>query len=214
MPASTTVVICAYNEAPRVAAVVKAALEADMGPVVVVDDGSHDDTSAVAERYGATVVRHTVNHGKGAAVASGLKHVMSPLTVLLDADLTGLTSGHIQRLVEPLDVERRVASRGVLVGGRWVTSLAQTLVPSLSGQRGFRTEDLRSLGPFDDSGYGLELLIEQRLKRQGIKQIQVRLHGVGQVMKEEKSTLTRGARSRLQMYVEIGRQLFTRRRRG
>lgn len=214
MSDTATVLICAYNEAPRVGAVVEAARGAALGPVVVVDDGSSDETAAAAERFGARVVRHDVNRGKGAALATGLEQVASPLTVLVDADLTGLTSNHIQQLVEPLDANIPLASRGVLIGGRWATSVAQTLAPNLSGQRGFRTDDLRALGPFTESGYGVEVLIERGLKQLGIQQTQVRLRGVGQVMKEEKASFAGGARTRLQMYVEIGRQLLLRRRSG
>ena len=60
------VVIPAHDEAPRIAAVVAAALR--HLPVVVVDDGSTDDTAARAEAAGAGVVRQTPNQGKGAAL--------------------------------------------------------------------------------------------------------------------------------------------------
>jgi len=44
-----------------------------MAHVIVVDDGSHDRTAQLANALGATVVRHTENRGKGAALQSGLK---------------------------------------------------------------------------------------------------------------------------------------------
>ena len=54
-------VIPAHDEAPRIAAVVSAATS--HLPVLVVDDGSRDETATVAERAGARVVRQTPNQG-------------------------------------------------------------------------------------------------------------------------------------------------------
>ena len=62
-------VIPAYEEGPRVAAVVRGAM-AHL-PVLVVDDGSSDDTSAVAEAAGATAICQRPNQGKGAALRAG-----------------------------------------------------------------------------------------------------------------------------------------------
>ncbi len=67
------VLIPAYNEGTRIAAVVRDVL-AFCPNVVVVDDGSSDDTAAVAKAVGATVVVHEVNCGKGAALNTGFQH--------------------------------------------------------------------------------------------------------------------------------------------
>lgn len=209
MKDAATVVICAYNEAPRVGAVVQAACEAGVD-CIVVDDGSSDGTANVAERLGATVVRHTVNRGKGAALSSGLERVATPLAVLLDADLTGLRASHVKDLLGPLDANRAVATRGVLIGGRFATTMAQRLVPYLSGQRGLRTADLAAIGPLEDVGYGLEVLLERHLRERGVKQHQIKLTGVAQVMKEEKGSFSEGARARLKMYTQIAWQLIGR----
>lgn len=79
--------IPAYQEGPRIGAVVRAARR--HLPVVVVDDGSSDETAAVAEAAGATVLRSTPNAGKGAALRRGFRHALevgAPAVVTLDAD--------------------------------------------------------------------------------------------------------------------------------
>ncbi|MGD2148539.1 MAG: glycosyltransferase, partial [Anaerolineae bacterium] len=58
--------IPAWNEGPRLGRVVELARR--HLPVLVVDDGSRDQTSSVAARAGATVLRHEQNRGKGAAL--------------------------------------------------------------------------------------------------------------------------------------------------
>jgi glycosyltransferase involved in cell wall biosynthesis len=80
-------VIPAHDEAPRVARVVAAA--ARYLPVILVDDGSADDTAAVAEGAGATVLRQTPNQGKGAALRAGFSAALpqgAEAVVTLDAD--------------------------------------------------------------------------------------------------------------------------------
>jgi len=80
-----TVVIPAYNEAKPLEWVLPQIRL--MAPhVLVVDDGSTDDTSAVARRLGAEVVRHEQNAGKGAAVLTGLRESPTELVVLMDGD--------------------------------------------------------------------------------------------------------------------------------
>lgn len=79
--------IPAYEEGQRIAAVVRAA--AEHLPVVVVDDGSSDDTADAAERAGATVLRQRPNAGKGAALRAGFRHALEAgavAVVTLDAD--------------------------------------------------------------------------------------------------------------------------------
>lgn len=59
-----TVLIPAFNEGETVADVVKAALGAELGPVIVIDDGSRDDTALRAQLAGTRVLRQTPNAGK------------------------------------------------------------------------------------------------------------------------------------------------------
>jgi len=78
-PLSTTrpaargcVIIPAYCEAGRIGLVVEG-VKKIIPDVMVVDDGSPDETALQAERAGATVIRHEVNCGKGAALDTGFQ---------------------------------------------------------------------------------------------------------------------------------------------
>ena len=80
-------VIPAHDEAPRIAAVVSSA--ARHLPVLVVDDGSRDETATVAEGAGARVLRQTPNQGKGAALRAGFREALAEgaeAVITLDAD--------------------------------------------------------------------------------------------------------------------------------
>ncbi len=84
----TIAVIPAWNEATRIGRVIEDAKRyADL--VLVVDDGSTDDTAAIAKHRGACVIRHVINSGAGAATMTGIAaaRAMGALIVItLDAD--------------------------------------------------------------------------------------------------------------------------------
>jgi len=80
--------IAAYNEARYIGSIVLQARQ-HVDEVIVIDDGSTDNTARVAELAGATVVRHAENRGKGAAIQSILAEAKKrnpDVLVLLDAD--------------------------------------------------------------------------------------------------------------------------------
>lgn len=108
---SIWIVIAAFNEGPAIRAVVADAL-AEYPNVVVVDDGSSDDTAEEARRAGAMVIRHIVNLGQGAALQTGIKFALmreAGAIVTFDADGQHLTSD-IPALARPvLDGDAEVA---------------------------------------------------------------------------------------------------------
>ncbi len=71
------VVVPAFNEHKRIGRVIRDLFEHGITNVVVVDDGSTDDTAAVAHVAGAHVVRHCVNRGQGAALETGNRYALA-----------------------------------------------------------------------------------------------------------------------------------------
>lgn len=105
--------IPAYEEGPRIGAVVEAARR--HLPVIVVDDGSTDDTADRAAAAGATVIRQVPNAGKGAALRAGFRHALeggAAAVVSLDAD------GQHDPAEIPAFLEAFARSRPELVIGR------------------------------------------------------------------------------------------------
>lgn len=84
----TVVIIPAHNEATRIKSVLRG-VKKYVKDVVVVDDGSHDNTASVAQQAGATVLRHITNLGKGAALKTGCDYALqkgAEKIVVMDAD--------------------------------------------------------------------------------------------------------------------------------
>jgi GT2 family glycosyltransferase len=87
--ADLSIVICSLNGADGVHRCLHRLAEQQTSArleIIVVDDGSADDTAAVAARHGATVIRHPVNRGIAAARNSGLAAATAPILAFLDDD--------------------------------------------------------------------------------------------------------------------------------
>jgi len=197
------VVVPAYNEAETVGPVVRTALAAGVGAVLVVDDGSSDGTADAAAAAGADVVRLGQNRGKGGALQAGALAASEDVLVLLDADLVGLRTEHVVALAAPVLAGEVDMTRGIFTGGRFRTSLAQRVTPQLSGQRALCREALLSVPELGGSRYGVEVAITRHAIREGWRFVDVPLPGVSQVMKEEKRGLIKGLAARARMYGDI-----------
>src|ERR1700759_1830865 len=97
--ASVSIVIPARDEAATVSDVVRCAFAGVPGAeVVVVDDGSSDDTKAQAEAAGPPVIP-SLGRGKGAAMWTGVRETNSDIVVFLDADVTNARPETAESLV-------------------------------------------------------------------------------------------------------------------
>ena len=156
-PAAVSIVIPAYGEAAVIGDVIRGLIgAADWHEILVIDDGSRDDTAAEAAAAGATVIRHPYNKGNGAAVKTGIRAATGEFVLIFDADGQSPPTEAV-RLVERLGVyDLVIAARssrtqaGLLrrLGNGILNGLAGYLtgrhIPDLtSGFRGARRECLR-----------------------------------------------------------------------
>ena len=112
-------VIPAYNAARHLPGVIdRVARHVRRDRIVVVDDGSADDTREVASKAGATVVVHARNQGKGAAIRNGIARAAEigvPFAILLDAD-----GQHNPDEIPSFIARQRETNADMVVGNRLV----------------------------------------------------------------------------------------------
>lgn len=83
------IVMPAKDEAPRIASVIQETQQQGYSNIVVVNDGSEDDTAQIAENLGASVINHPINLGAGAATQTGIDFALTQdakVIVTIDAD--------------------------------------------------------------------------------------------------------------------------------
>jgi polyprenyl-phospho-N-acetylgalactosaminyl synthase len=123
------IVVPAYNEATVIGEVI-ADLRSVFDHVVCVDDGSQDDTGAVALRAGAHLVRHPVNLGQGAAIQTGIEYARSQpgaeVFVTFDADGQHRVKD-VMRMIDRLTAE----DVDIVVGTRFADQGVHSEVPVL-----------------------------------------------------------------------------------
>jgi glycosyltransferase involved in cell wall biosynthesis len=176
--------IPAYNEAARVAQVVTGAR--DHLPVLVVDDGSTDDTAARAEGAGATLLRQTPNNGKGMALRAGFRWAIDAgydAVLTLDADgqhdpaaIPKFLDAHAERgadlIIGSRDFShmppvRRLAN----TAGRWAFSWAigQPIRDNQSGYRLISRRLVEALLTSDEAGFEFEVEMIVTCVRRGFE---------------------------------------------
>jgi glycosyltransferase involved in cell wall biosynthesis len=187
-------VIPALNESSGIAAVV-AGVRPHVQRVIVVDDGSSDETASRAEDAGAAVVRHPVNRGKGLALRTGLAAALAgPCThvLLLDGDGQHLPTDIPRLLAAAADgadlvVGERMFNRDAMpvaryysnVVGSWVLSrfIGTTVRDTQSGFRVVRMDALRRIH-LSARGYEIETEMLIRLARSGARIVSVPVQAV------------------------------------
>jgi len=205
---SVTVIIPAYNEEKYLGGVLAPLVETpEVTQVVVVSDGSTDNTVAVAQSFGVEVIALPENIGKGGAIAEGLKNAKEEVVLFLDADLIGLTARHVQQLVQPVLKGEADMTVGVFEGGRLATDWAQVITPFLSGQRCLKREWALKIRNLEKTGFGVEVALTQFAQENNLTVKEVTLTDMSHVMKEEKLGLVRGLAYRMKMYWEIAKNV-------
>lgn len=84
------IVVPAYNEEKKIASTVQGLLKFSYTNIVVINDGSEDETVKEAQKFGATVLSHMLNRGQGASLQTGHEYAMNHgAEIIVDFDADG-----------------------------------------------------------------------------------------------------------------------------
>ncbi|NEU29584.1 glycosyltransferase family 2 protein [bacterium LRH843] len=180
-------VIPAYNEAERIEQTLQTIKVLPLqSEIIVVDDGSKDETSNIAKKYTDHVVTLPVNKGKGYALQIGWEKARGTYIACLDADLEE-TAKEVMLLLDPLkkkeaDITVSIIKAGKRAGMGVVKSRVQDIVfkrtgvyleAPLSGQRAFHRKWLEILHAKSYQGFGVEAQMSIDLLRAGAKYVEI-----------------------------------------
>lgn len=118
------IVIPAYNEEDSIAKVITDLRKNDYNNIIVVNDGSSDNTVGIARRDGVTVISHPINLGQGSAIQTGLESALSMgagIIITFDADGQHMAKD-IKRLVKPVTEGKAE----VALGSRFLNNKSNT----------------------------------------------------------------------------------------
>lgn len=203
MSVRVAAIIPAYNEEPTVAGVVEALRASPyVQEVIVVCDGSTDQTGERARAAGATVYELPRNSGKGAAMLHGLTHTDASVVAFFDADLIGLEPDHVERLVLPVLSGSRVMNVGIRDRGRLLTRLTEHL-PLIGGERVMLRRVVEGVPPEYLQGFMIESALNYYCRSRKLPYGTVFLPGLGIRRKYEKVGWKRGVVE----YVKMGWQI-------
>jgi len=198
-------VICAFNEAPRIAAVLEIVSEHPLlSEVIVVNDGSMDATTEIVKQFPLVkLITYPLNRGKSFAMATGITLAQSELLMLLDADLKGLSANDISALANPVlsgeaDVSLSLRKNSLFI-------FRAIGLDFVSGERVFRKEllsktlkEVRGLPRF-----GIEVFMNKQIIARRLSIEVVRWPHVTQSRKTEKLGYWKGIKAEWRMIVDL-----------
>lgn len=168
-----SVIIPAYNEEDTVAQVVEVVKKVSyVDEIIVVNDGSSDNTEAEALKAGAIVINHKTNRGKGQALYTGYQQAECDIIAFIDADIFNLTSKKVEAIIKPIllgktDITKTKFARE---SGRVTELTAKPLLnfffpeisfeQPLSGQFAARKEVLKKINFEKDYGVDVGIVID------------------------------------------------------
>jgi len=199
------IIIPAFNEAERIAEVLRAVKGAShIHEIIVVNDGSSDNTSEEARKVsGIKVIDMVKNVGKGGAMAAGVASTTAQIVAFVDADLMGIKAEHIDQIIRPLMKDECDMCVGVFRGGKIRSNAAMAVTPWLSGQRAMKRELFEAVPYIGELKFGVEVAITNMARKKKSRVKRVVLRGVSNCFKEEKLGLVKGIQARSKMYREI-----------
>ena len=201
-------IIPAYNEENTIEDVIKTVKKIpEIDKIIVVSDGSTDNTVEIARNLGVRVFEMKKNIGKGGAIKKGFEKTDSDILLFLDADLVGLRCEHVYSLINPIKNDLADMTIGIFSQGRLITDLPQFIMPNLSGQRAIKRQIIDIIPNLDLLKFGLEIAITKTVKKYDYRVSKVKLHNLTQRIKEEKYGFVEGTKKRLQMYLDIIKQI-------
>lgn len=195
-----TVVIPIFNEEKTLGLILERVLKQEMvGEIILVDDGSYDDTATVARGWEEKeelirFIAHKKNQGKGAALRTGFQNATMPFVIVQDADME-YDPVDFLRVIEPLAANeadvvygsrylkkdpRNVMRFWHTMGNRFLTLLSNMMsdlhvTDMETCYKGFRREVIQAI-PIEENRFGFEPEVTAKIARMKLRLMETSIH--------------------------------------
>ena len=197
-------IIPAYNESERIGAVLEVLTTYEnFKEVIVIDDGSTDDTGEIAKKYPVKYIKNKTNKGKGYSMDRGVKISKGDIIFFCDADVKGLNHRIIDKITTPVlrgETEMMIGMRNRKI---YYLKFIITFVPLLGGERALTKRLWTRLPDYFKDRFKIEagLNFYSKYYYNGFRYKVFK--GLSQTIKEKKYGLINGLKQRFGMYYDI-----------
>jgi glycosyltransferase involved in cell wall biosynthesis len=197
-------IVPAYNEAETIREVLQVLAATPLiSEVLVVSDGSTDQTVEIARAMGMRTIHLRRNQGKGLAMAVGVAHTDAGILTFVDGDILNLTVDQLTDLVQPVLDGRSGMNVGVRDRGPALNDWQRRHGPLLSGIRCLRREIFEAVPESHLEGFAIETGLNWACEELGMRITTTLLHNLKHLVKEKKRGLIRGFRARMRMFAAV-----------
>jgi GT2 family glycosyltransferase len=206
-----TAIIAAYNEEKTIGEVLRALTSNPLiNEVIVVSDGSTDDTVLISRGFDVRTIALRENRGKGYAMRVGVDYASHDILFFVDGDMCNVTELTIETLILPVlrdecEMNIGVRHRGTVLD---FLHLKMQCGPVLSGIRVMKREVFERVPPQYQERFKIEAALNCFCSRSGFRQQHTLIYDLRHVTKESKRGLADGLLARWDMSREVFLLLF------
>jgi glycosyltransferase involved in cell wall biosynthesis len=202
-------IVPAFNEEKTIASVVKPLVDSKLfSEVIVISDGSTDDTTNAARQAGATLVHDLPKRGgKSAALQHGMAHTDAEYVAFFDADLVGFRAEHAKAIVEPV----LAGKLAMCVGWRdrnAFSNFTQRFLPLIGGERAMRRDIFENIPERFIHGFMIEAATNYYCRANGLPYGAVLLNGLTVRTKYQKVGWAKALPQYAHMYYQVVRAMI------
>lgn len=197
-------IVPAYNEAGTLREVLSVLCRLTvLHEILVISDGSTDDTVAIACDLGLRTIHLRRNQGKGIAMAVGVAHTDAQILLFVDGDILNLTEEQLTQLLEPVLSGQSDMNVGVRDRGPFLNRWQRRFGPLLSGIRCLRREIFEAVPESHLEGFAIETGLNWACRELGLRITTTVLHNLKHLVKEKKRGLVSGFQGRMRMFAAV-----------
>lgn len=199
-----TAIVPAWNEAPRIQKVLDVLVTyPNFKEVIVIDDGSTDNTEQIVKKYNVRYIKNETNRGKGFSMDRAVQSAETEIIFFCDADVSGITHKIIDQITQPV-LERKV---DMFIGMRnrkiYFVHAVMAIVPLVGGERALTKTLWKKIPDYYKHYFRIEAGLNFYAKYYGNGFDYKVFKGMSQVIKEKKYGFLRGTQQRFQLYSDL-----------